>query len=254
MIKIQFLGIFSPPQTPTSTRHHPKPKVDQPTRPETPPSSTHCLETPLPTSPETPTPGPRFPSTTTPTTSQSLFPDQTFASPPLPIVPVNQPPFELPTSSTLSEGETLASAHCTKTSDENLVIAAIGGDEFEERIGSPPSTPVLYNLIRNEGPPRFMMQRATVEKEDVEERDLVVTQGNSRSRPTLGHYQAKVLMWVETTEVTEDDMLRGHPSACLFVASLNSAKTEDELRQSVTQLFSQVSQTSAFQPASYISD
>jgi hypothetical protein len=54
------------------------------------------------------------------------------------------------------------------------MIVANDGEEFEEPIGSPPSTPVLYNLIRNEGSPKFMMQRAMAEKGDLEEKDLVV--------------------------------------------------------------------------------
>jgi hypothetical protein len=54
------------------------------------------------------------------------------------------------------------------------MIVANESDEFEEPIGSPPSTPVLYNLIRNEGSPKFMMQRAIAEKAELEEKDLVV--------------------------------------------------------------------------------
>jgi len=63
-----------------------------------------------------------------------------------------------------------------KTGGKSPLIVATGNDEFEEPIGSPPSTPVLYNLIRNEGPPRFITQRVVVQKDDVEERHLVVTQ------------------------------------------------------------------------------
>jgi len=83
----------------------------------------------------------------------------------------------------LSEGETLASVQSGKTGGESLLIAETGSDEFEEPIGSPPSTPVLYNLIRNEGPPKFITHRPAVRKEDIEEKDLVVTQG-SWHRPT----------------------------------------------------------------------
>jgi len=63
-----------------------------------------------------------------------------------------------------------------KTGGKSPLIVATGSDEFEEPIGSPPSTPVLYNLIRNEGPPKFISQRV-VQTDDIEEKDLVVMHG-----------------------------------------------------------------------------
>src|SRR5579859_8301622 len=54
-----------------------------------------------------------------------------------------------------------------------------------------PTTPVLYNLIRNEGPPKFI---PIVSPKEIELADSTLE------------------------EDLEDTTLRGHPSACLFVA------------------------------------
>src|SRR5579859_6577140 len=58
-----------------------------------------------------------------------------------------------------------------------------------------PTTPVLYNLIRNEGPPKFIPVGGPKEISEVEDLETGFA-----------------------GEEGEDSMLRGHPSACLFVA------------------------------------
>jgi len=169
-------------------------------RPETPPPSTHRLEIPI--SPETPTPTPVHNISPVPTASgASLFHD----------------------------------------------------DEDTKPIISQPSTPVLYNLIRNEGPPKFVIAPTQQMAKIVpsETKDIMQDEEESLHPPSP---QSQELTLLEM-EGFGGDMLRGHPSACLFVArsppharsqkspltnSLNSMKSEDQLRKSVTDLFSKV--------------
>jgi hypothetical protein len=105
--KIQFPGVYSPPQTPGTKIEKANPL--EIARPETPPPSTHRLE--IPDSPETPT----------------------------------RPPVNNGGGASLFD-------------DNNQL--------------SQPTTPVLYNLIRNEGPPKFVITSKTAEQPVVKESEL----------------------------------------------------------------------------------
>jgi hypothetical protein len=72
---------------------------------------------------------------------------------------------------------------------------------------SQPSTPVLYNLIRNETPPKYVVTTPEPETDEIKESP---EEGSSRS-----HFEVLLMKGIEEFP---GEMLRGHPSACLFVA------------------------------------
>lgn len=76
---------------------------------------------------------------------------------------------------------------------------------------SQPTTPVLYNLIRNEGPPKFIIATSKTP----EPTPLSVTKENNDVSMCFVWWAG--LIFVEMEEF-DGDMVRGHPSACLFVA------------------------------------
>lgn len=95
----------------------------------------------------------------------------------------------------------------------------------------PPPTPVLYNLIRNEGAQKFVAAAPPRNKDRIE---------------GIGVTSAELTVVPEDDE--EDTSLRGHPSACLFVARyliLNVISLAALIPPSPRIIFARVSPTSS---------
>jgi hypothetical protein len=103
-----------------------------------------------------------------------------------------------------------------------------------------PTTPVLYNLIRNEGPPKFVIASKTPEKPRDEELDSP-SEGINVFNSLMWQLKEKVLSVIRFGDILVP--VFSLPGNFIFnesEESLNSTKSEDHLRKSVTDLFSQV--------------